>query len=258
MNERIVALDIGDRRIGIAVSDPLGITAQPIETYTRIGYGPDVRHICEIAQKYETNRILSGLPLNMDGTRGFQTEKVAQFAEKLTEAGLDVSFYDERMTTVLAEDALLEANMSRENRKKKVDMVAAVMILQSYLDAQAMQNAQTVEDDSEEDEPVLDDVLEMEDEDGNVIRFLLNATIPYHGDEYVLLISEDSAGILSRMRVSSCARRPMTSGNPCYQSLDDEKLIERIYEAYLEQGAKSADFSYHSGKHLTGTNMTDW
>ena len=79
MNERIVALDIGDRRIGIAVSDPLGITAQPIETYTRIGYGPDVRHICEIAQQYETNRILSGLPLNMDGTRGFQTEKVAQF-----------------------------------------------------------------------------------------------------------------------------------------------------------------------------------
>ena len=132
MNERIVALDIGDRRIGIAVSDPLGITAQPIETYTRIGYGPDVRHICEIAQQYETNRILSGLPLNMDGTRGFQTEKVAQFTEKLTEAGLDVSFYDERMTTVLAEDALLEANMSRENRKKKVDMVAAVVILQSY------------------------------------------------------------------------------------------------------------------------------
>ena len=84
--------------------------------------------------------------------------------------------------------------MSRENRKKKVDMVAAVMILQSYLDAQAMQNAQTVEDDSEEDEAELDDVLEMEDEDGNVIRFLLNATIPYHGDEYVLLISEDSCG----------------------------------------------------------------
>ena len=192
MNERIVALDVGDRRIGIAVSDALGITAQPIETYTRVGYGPDVRRISQIAQQYETNRILCGLPLNMDGTRGFQAERASQLAEKLEEAGLVVSYYDERMTTVLAEDALLEANMSRENRKKKVDMVAAVMILQSYLDAQAMQNAQTVEDDSEEDEAELDDVLEMEDEDGNVIRFLLNATIPYHGDEYVLLISEDS------------------------------------------------------------------
>ncbi len=160
MNERIVALDVGDRRIGIAVSDALGITAQPIETYTRVGYGPDVRRICQIAQQYETNRILCGLPLNMDGSRGFQAEKVAQLAEKLEEAGLVVSYYDERMTTVLAEDALLEANMSRENRKKKVDMVAAVMILQSYLDAQAMQNAQTVEDGSEEDEAELDDVLE--------------------------------------------------------------------------------------------------
>ena len=167
MNERIVALDVGDRRIGIAVSDALGITAQPIETYTRVGYGPDVRRICQIAQQYETNRILCGLPLNMDGSRGFQAEKVAQLAEKLEEAGLVVSYYDERMTTVLAEDALLEANMSRENRKKKVDMVAAVMILQSYLDAQAMQSASVDADADDSDED--DGVLEMEDEDGNVI-----------------------------------------------------------------------------------------
>ena len=135
MNERIVALDVGDRRIGIAVSDPLGFTAQPVETYTRVGYGPDTRRIVQLAGQYETNRILCGLPLNMDGTQGFQTQKVREFAEKLTEAGLTVEFYDERMTTVLAEGALLEADMRRENRKKKVDMVAAVMILQSYLDA---------------------------------------------------------------------------------------------------------------------------
>lgn len=234
MNERIVALDIGDRRIGIAVSDPLGITAQPIETYTRIGYGPDVRHICEIAQQYETNRILSGLPLNMDGTRGFQTEKVAQFTEKLTEAGLDVSFYDERMTTVLAEDALFEANMSRENRKKKVDMVAAVVILQSYLDAQAAQRAFSAEDDEEETEE--DGILEMEDEDGNVIRFILNATIPYHGDEYVLLVSEEDSGDIARDESFIMKITVDDEGNPCYQSLDDEALIARIYEAYLAQG----------------------
>ena len=183
MNERIVALDVGDRRIGIAVSDALGITAQPIETYTRMGYGPDVRRICQIAQQYETNRILCGLPLNMDGSRGFQAEKGAQLAEKLdvpflpeildepqpeiSEMSFVVSYYDERMTTVLAEDALLEANMSRENRKKKVDMVAAVMILQSYLDAQAMQSASVDADADDSDED--DGVLEMEDEDGNVI-----------------------------------------------------------------------------------------
>ena len=106
-----------------------------------MGYGPDVRRICQIAQQYETNRILCGLPLNMDGSRGFQAEKGRAVGREAGRSGLVVSYYDERMTTVLAEDALLEANMSRENRKKKVDMVAAVMILQSYLDAQAMQSA---------------------------------------------------------------------------------------------------------------------
>ena len=236
MNERIVALDVGDRRIGIAVSDALGITAQPIETYTRVGYGPDVRRISQIAQQYETNRILCGLPLNMDGSRGFQAEKVAQLAEKLEEAGLVISYYDERMTTVLAEDALLEANMSRENRKKKVDMVAAVMILQSYLDAQAMQNAPTDEDEASEDNEEEDDgVLEMEDEDGNVIRFLLNATIPYRGEEYVLLVSEEACGDIEQDESFIMHKTTDENGNPCYQSLDDEKLIERIYEAYLEQ-----------------------
>ena len=236
MNERIVALDVGDRRIGIAVSDALGITAQPIETYTRVGYGPDVRRISQIAQQYETNRILCGLPLNMDGTRGFQAEKVAQLAEKLEETGLVISYYDERMTTVLAEDALLEANMSRENRKKKVDMVAAVMILQSYLDAQAMQNAPTDEDETSEDNEEEDDgVLEMEDEDGNVIRFLLNATIPYRGEEYVLLVSEEACGDIEQDESFIMHKTTDENGNPCYQSLDDEKLIERIYEAYLEQ-----------------------
>ena len=234
MNERIVALDVGDRRIGIAVSDALGITAQPIETYTRVGYGPDVRRISQIAQQYETNRILCGLPLNMDGTRGFQAEKVAQLAEKLEEAGLVVSYYDERMTTVLAEDALLEANMSHENRKKKVDMVAAVMILQSYLDAQATQNAQADADESDDEEEE-DGMLEMEDEDGNVIRFLLNATIPYHGEEYVLLVSEESCGDIEQDESFIMRKTTDDEGSPCYQSLDDEKLIERIYEAYLEQ-----------------------
>ena len=88
MNERIVALDVGDRRIGIAVSDALGITAQPIETYTRVGYGPDVRRICQIAQQYETNRILCGLPLNMDGSRGFQAERSRSWPKSWRKRGL--------------------------------------------------------------------------------------------------------------------------------------------------------------------------
>ena len=232
MNERIVALDVGDRRIGIAVSDPLGITAQPIETYTRVGYGPDTRRIAQLAQQYVTNRILCGLPLNMDGTQGFQTQKVREFAAKLEETGLTVEFYDERMTTVLAEGALLEADMRRENRKKKVDMVAAVMILQSYLDAQAAKSAAVQED---EEEPEDDSILEMEDEDGQVIRFRLSATIAYAGETYVLLSCEEAAGGFEQGESLIMLSTTDSEGESCYQSLEDEALIEAVYEAYLKQ-----------------------
>ena len=234
MNKRIVALDVGDRRIGIAVSDPLGITAQPLETYTRVGYGPDTRHIAQIAEKYETDQILCGLPRNMDGTQGFQVEKVREFAAKLEELGLVIAYYDERMTTMLAEGALLEANMRRDDRKKKVDMVAAVMILQSYLDAKAYESP-VFEDDEEEEEEYDDGILEMIDEDGNPIRFYLSANIQYAGEDYVLLTcAEETADI---EQDESFIMRCITDeqGETCYQSLEDEALIAAVYEAYLAQ-----------------------
>ena len=234
MNERIIALDVGDRRIGIAVSDPLGFTAQPVETYTRVGYGPDTRRIAQLAGQYETNRILCGLPLNMDGTQGFQTQKVREFAEKLTEAGLAVEFYDERMTTVLAEGALLEADMRRENRKKKVDMVAAVMILQSYLDAHAARAAAS-DPAGEEAKPEDDGILEMEDEDGQSIRFRLSATIAYAGETYVLLSCEEAAGGFEQGESLIMLSTTDDEGESCYQSLEDDALIEAVYDAYLKQ-----------------------
>lgn len=232
MNKRIVALDVGDRRIGIAVSDPLGYTAQPLETYTRVGYGPDSRHIAQIAKQYETDQILCGLPRNMDGTQGFQVDKVREFAGKLEELGLVVSYYDERMTTMLAEGALLEANMRREDRKKKVDMVAAVMILQSYLDAQATESVSCEEEDEEEYD---DGILEMIDEDGNPIRFYLSANIHYAGEDYVLLTcAEDTIDAAQdESFIMRCTKDD--DGDDCYQSLEDEALIAAVYEAYLAQ-----------------------
>ena len=233
MNERIVALDVGDRRIGIAVSDPLGVTAQPIETYTRIGYGPDSRHIAEIARRYETDRILCGLPRNMDGTQGFQVEKVKEFAAKLEELGLVIEYYDERMTTMLAENALLEANMRREDRKKKVDMVAAVVILQSYLDARA-----AMADDGDEADDG-DGILEMEDEDGNLIRFYLSASIRYADEDYVLLTCAEATDDIEQDESFIMRCTTDGEGNACYQSLEDEALIAAVYEAYLAQSEEA-------------------
>lgn len=135
MNERIVCLDIGDVRIGVAVSDLTRTIASPVEVITRVGWGPDTRKIKEICARYDTVNVLSGLPRNMDGSEGFQAEKVRALCEQLEKAGLTVRFQDERLTTVVAEDALIEGGVRREDRKRRVDKVAAAVILQSWLDS---------------------------------------------------------------------------------------------------------------------------
>ena len=135
MNERIVCLDIGDVRIGVAVSDPTGTIAAPVEVIRRVGWGPDTKKILDICDRYGTNRILSGLPLNMDGSEGFQAHKVRDFCAQLEKAGLCVVFQDERLSTVSAEEVLIEGNVSRSSRKKVVDKVAAAVILQQWLES---------------------------------------------------------------------------------------------------------------------------
>ena len=133
MNERIVALDIGDVRIGVAVSDPTRTVASPVEVITRVGWGPDTRAIKAICDRYETALVVSGLPLNMDGSEGFQAQKVRNLCAQLEKTGLTVFFQDERLSTVAAEDALLEGNLSRKERKGIVDKIAAAVILEQWL-----------------------------------------------------------------------------------------------------------------------------
>ena len=130
-------MDVGDARIGVAVSDPLGIIAQPVGLVTRVGWGPDIAKITEFADQYGTRTLLCGLPLNMDGSAGGQADKVRAFAQQLEKKGFTVTFWDERMTTVTAERALIEGGVHRADRKRLVDKTAAAVILQAYLDANA-------------------------------------------------------------------------------------------------------------------------
>lgn len=141
MNERIVCLDIGDVRIGVAVSDPTGTIASPVEVIRRVGWGPDVRKIREICDRFDTNRVLSGLPLNMDGSEGLQARKVREFCAQLQSAGLNISFQDERLSTVSAEEALIEGGVSRGGRRQVVDKIAATVILQQWLEEQKHKEA---------------------------------------------------------------------------------------------------------------------
>ena len=135
---RVLALDVGDRRIGIAVSDPLGMTAQGLETYTRKenDLEADVAYVVRLLNNYEPVMLLCGMPRNMDGSYGMQAEKVRSFADAVLAAWTGPhDFIDERLTTVSAERVLLNADVSRKKRKQVVDKLAAVVILQAYLDS---------------------------------------------------------------------------------------------------------------------------
>ena len=134
--ERWMGLDIGDRRIGVAVSDGLGITAQGITVYQRINQGKDLQHLSQQFNEVEATGLVVGLPRNMNGTLGPQAESVQEFAQKLGDVcGVEPVFWDERLTTVQATQVLLQADLSRKKRKTVVDQLSAVLILQSFLDA---------------------------------------------------------------------------------------------------------------------------
>jgi putative Holliday junction resolvase len=131
-----MGLDVGEKKIGVALSDELGWTAQGLEVIERCGDKQDAARLKEIAAQYGVREIVVGLPKNMDGTIGFRGEYCKEFAEMLKQKlNMTVHLWDERLTTVAAEKTLLEADVSRKKRKKIVDKIAAVFILQSYLDA---------------------------------------------------------------------------------------------------------------------------
>ena len=132
---RILGLDVGQKTIGVAISDPLGFTAQGITTIRRDKKPKDIEELKEICKEYSVESIVVGLPKNMNGTIGFAGEKIMEFTEIIkNEIGLKVELWDERLTTVAANRAMLEGDLSRSKRKKIVDKIAATLILQGYLD----------------------------------------------------------------------------------------------------------------------------
>lgn len=132
---RILGLDIGDKRIGVALSDDLGITAQALEVIER-QEEKEMEHLRSLVERYGVSRVVVGLPKNMDGSLGPQGQKVLAYAEEL-ERRLPVAvvLWDERLTTVEAEKHLIRGDTSRRRRRKVIDKIAAALILQSYLDA---------------------------------------------------------------------------------------------------------------------------
>lgn len=140
---RIMGLDVGDKKIGVAISDSLLITAQGKETLFRESLKVDIDKLIDYINEYDVHKIVVGMPLNMNGSLGPQGEKTKQFVAKLEkklihstriDREIEIVYWDERMTTMGATRSLIETDMSRKKRKGVVDTVAAVLILQGYLD----------------------------------------------------------------------------------------------------------------------------
>ena len=137
--QRIFGLDVGDRTVGVAASDLLLMTAQGIETIRRETLEKDLARLGELMREYDAVRLVVGLPRNMNGTEGDRCEIVRAFAEEIKKAlpEADIVFWDERLSTVAAAKSLIQADVSRKKRKKVIDKMAAVFILQGYLDSLA-------------------------------------------------------------------------------------------------------------------------
>jgi putative Holliday junction resolvase len=137
MASRILALDHGTKRIGVALSDELGWTAQPLETFERRTLDRDIAHIQDLVRTHNVGQVLLGLPLRLNGEEGPAVQAVHEFVARLGEAlPVPIVTWDERMTTKAAEELLIAADVSRKKRKGIVDRVAAAILLQSYLEAQ--------------------------------------------------------------------------------------------------------------------------
>lgn len=133
---RIMSFDVGERRIGIAVSDLLGITAQGVETYHRTdNLEKDYDYLISLLKQYDVKELVVGLPKNMNNSLGFKADETKHFIDGLVKKyEISIKWIDERLTTMSAERMLIEADVSRKKRKNVIDKIAAVLILQTYLD----------------------------------------------------------------------------------------------------------------------------
>ncbi|HBG23449.1 MAG: Holliday junction resolvase RuvX [Syntrophaceticus sp.] len=131
---RVLGLDMGSKRIGVAVSDELGVIAQALTTITRTDTEQDIKSIADLMCQYDVQEVVIGYPRHLDGRPSDEAAGYVSFGEMLTEeTGIPVAFWDERLTTVAAERVLLEGDMRRRKRRKVIDKVAATLILESYL-----------------------------------------------------------------------------------------------------------------------------
>ena len=242
MDCRVLALDIGLKRIGVAVSDPLGYTAQGVETIFTKGMERDVERVRELARQYGTDRIVAGLPMRMSGEEGLQASLVREFTDRLAAMGFRVRFQDERLTSVSAERVLLEAGVRREGRKQVIDKLAATYILQAFLDAGGWREEKTENRKTDEGEVFRlmdgymeeDNIVELVDEDGKELKFQHLMTLDHEGKTYVVLAAAEEMEDIAQDEALVLRIDTDDEGNDVYASITDDDELEAVFNHYLE------------------------
>ena len=237
IGKRAIAFDIGDKRIGVAISDPFNEYAMPCETYFRTkSFQTDVEAIARIAKERGVGVIVCGMPVNYDGTESVQTVKTRDFVEALRQkTELPIELEDERFTTMQARETQMMGGVKRENRKKTVDSIAASYILESYLSRQKIKEKEKMK--QEEMNEIMDEeerIIELEDEEGNAEKFLHIGTIEYRGEWYCFFQKaepeteeEEDEVVMFRLEGPEDDRRLCT--------LDDEQLMDEVFAEFCHQ-----------------------
>ena len=241
ITKRVIAFDIGDKRIGVAVSDPFNEYAMPCDTYFRTrSFSDDVKAIAEIAEEKGVGVIVCGLPISTDGTESEQTEKTRRFIDALrSTTTLLIETEDERFTTAEARETQMISGVKRDRRKQTIDSIAASFILESYLKRMKNQEKEKekkmkeeLNTESYEDE--LEHTMELEDENGNVEKFLHIGTIEYRGEWYCFFQKaepeteeEEDEVVMFRLEGEGDDKRLAT--------LEDEQLMDEVFAEFCHQ-----------------------
>lgn len=240
MAERIMGLDVGDKWIGVAVSDETGLIAEALKPVRRKNLPDDLNELNRLANAWNVGQIVVGLPLNMNATVGPQAEKTLQFVQRLKDRVLrPVSTWDERLTTQQAERILIQQDVRRERRKSVIDGLAAALILQAYLDHQRMVRSREetqMADDKDleagfaEEE---DEIITLTDDEGKEHEFVVVDVIEVNSKEYAILLpidteeDEEAEAVILRLEKDA-------DGDDVLVDIESEEEWEQVAQAYEE------------------------
>ena len=240
ISKRAIAFDIGNKRIGVAISDPFNEYAMPCETFTRTrDIGADARALAKLAKDKGVGVIVCGMPFQYDGSEGIQTRKTREFIEQLRErTDLPIELEDERFTTMQARETQIMGGIKCEDRKKTIDSIAASYILESYLARQKMKNKREesqmnneMENEVYEEE---DRIFEVEAEDGTIEKLYHIATIEYRGGMYCCFQKAEPESEEEEDEVIIFALKG-EGDNAVLEPLEDEQLLDEVFAEFCHQ-----------------------